>query len=74
MKKEVGSPAFHLGSEDWKKISKGAVIALLGAVLTYSSDVFLQLDFGGKAPLVTAIWSVLVNVGWKWISSNETKK
>jgi hypothetical protein len=71
---QQGSPTFSLSKEDWKKICKGAVIALLGAFLTYGSDVILNLDLGNYAALVTAIWSVLVNLGWKWIANNQTKK
>jgi len=68
---DKASPAYKLNKADLKKIGKGAVIALLGAILTYGSDIILNIDFGNYAVLVTAIWSILVNVGWKWISNNK---
>jgi hypothetical protein len=65
-----GSPRFKLNKEDLKKIGKGGIIAVLGAVLTYGSEVILNLDLGNKTAIVTAVWSILVNAGWKWIRSN----
>lgn len=68
---ELGSSRFHLNNEDWKKIYKGAFIAILGAILTYGTDIIMGVDFGRNAPIITAIWSILVNVGWKWIKNNQ---
>jgi len=65
-----GSPRFKLNKEDLKKIGKGGIIAVLGAVLTYGSEVILNLDLCNKTAIVTAVWSILVNAGWKWIRSN----
>jgi hypothetical protein len=70
---EQKSPAFKLNKEDLSKIGKGAVIAVLGALLTYGSDIVLNVDWGNKAAIVTAIWSILVNAGWKWIANNKKK-
>jgi hypothetical protein len=69
----ANSPKFKLNHTDMKKVGKGAIIAILGAILTYGSDIILNIDFGDKAVLVGAIWSVLVNFCWKWISNNQTK-
>lgn len=43
-------------------VLKGAVIAGLGAVLTYGLDAVSLLPLGPYAPAVTAVLSVLVNI------------
>lgn len=58
---------YTLCKEDAKKIGKGAVIAILGALLTYLSEVIVDVDFGQYTPIVMAIWSVLVNIVRKWV-------
>ena len=67
MVKTIGSKRFALGKEDYKKIGKGAFIAVLGALLTYGSQFLSQTDFGDRTPIYVAIWSILVNAGWKYI-------
>ena len=69
MTNETQSKRFELNKEDLIKIGKGAIIAILGAVLTYGSSIISSIDFKGYAAIVTAIWSILVNAGWKWIKS-----
>ena len=50
-----------LNKEQWTKIAKGAVIAVLGAVATYIVQASTSMDFGQMTPLVVAGLSVLVN-------------
>ena len=69
----TGSPSYSTNSADWKKIGKGAIIAILGAVLTYGSSIIGHVDFTYYTPLVTAVWSVIVNAGWKFIANNQVK-
>ena len=46
----------------WGKVFKGALIAATGAVLTYGTEALGNVDLGDATPVVTAGWSVLVNV------------
>jgi hypothetical protein len=57
--------------EDWLKVGKGAGIAVSGALLSYTStQVVPQLDEAGNfnAMLLSAAFSVLVNLGRKWLA------
>ena len=65
------SPHFTLNVEDLKKIGVGAGIALGGALLTYFTTVVTNTDFGEWTPVVTAGWSVFVNIVRKYF--RETK-
>lgn len=67
----MGSGKFELNAQDITKIGKGAVIALLGALLTYLAQVLPNIDFGAWTPLIAALAAVLVNIGWKWIKDNQ---
>lgn len=50
---------------NWKekliKVGKGAVIAAVGAALTYLSEAMLGWDYGEYTPVVVAGLSILVN-------------
>lgn len=62
------SQRFTLNREDLKKIATGALMAVLGALLTYITSVIGDIDFGSYTPLVVSIWSVIANIIRKWIS------
>lgn len=64
--KVEGSPKGSLNSNDWKKIGKGAMIALAGAALTFLAELIPGLDFGKYTLIVVPMLSVLVNAGLKW--------
>jgi len=66
-----GSPMFSLYREDWKKVGKGALIAVGGAILTYGTQILTNFDFKTYGPIITAVWSILANLGWKWIKNNQ---
>jgi hypothetical protein len=66
-----GSARFELDLIDLKKIGKGAVIALLGASLTYGTTYFTNVNYGDLTPVWVAIWSIVANMGWKWISDHQ---
>jgi len=61
------SKRYSFNKEDGKKILKGASIALAGALLTYLSEVVMQVDFAEYTPLVMGVWSVLVNAAQRFI-------
>ncbi len=64
----------HLGtlnSTDWKKIGKGALIAIGGALGAYALVALPQIDvasFGKYAPLASAVISILINILSKFAS------
>ncbi len=69
-KSEVG----ELNKTDWKKIGKGALIALGGALGTYALTVLPTIDlatFGKYAPLAGAGISVLINLISKFLSKGK---
>ena len=52
------------GSLNWTDIRKvliGAVLAAIGAALTYLSEWISGTDFGEWTPIVVAVWSVVAN-------------
>lgn len=65
-----GSPKYHLNKEDGKRIGKGALVALVGALLVYATDTIPQVDFGTLTPLVAAGFAVLANIVRVWIADN----
>ncbi len=66
------SNKFKLESVDWKKIGKGAMIALGGALLTYLADTIPTINLSPEIkPLVVALFSVLINAGRKLIKDNN---
>ena len=54
---------------DWKKVGKGALIAVGGALLTYFSTWIAGTDFGAYTPIVVAGWGIIVNVAHKYIEA-----
>jgi hypothetical protein len=64
------SKQFWLDKEDWKKIGKGALLALAPALVVFLSDLTNMVDFGTTAPIVAAIASIGINFIRKWITDN----
>lgn len=62
-----------LNRTDWKKVGIGAVIAVIGAFLTYLAESVSQFDFGQYTPVVVAVLSVVVNIGRKWLATLKTE-
>lgn len=67
-----GSTRFSLNSIDWKKIGIGALVAGIGAVLTYLTEVIGGINLGEWTPVVVGIWSVIANIVRKWIADHST--
>ena len=65
------SRKLKLNETDMKKVGKGLLIAIGGAVLTYTSQVVMQIDWGLYTPMVVAGSSVLINLGWKFVKGSE---
>lgn len=84
------SPSFSLNKTDLKKIGIGALVAIVGAVITYGSMIITGTDFTihipafnvlgvairevvlNLTPFVVAFWSIVANIGRKWISDHTT--
>lgn len=65
---EEPSKRFQLNSEDLVKIMTGAIIAIGGALLTYLSEIVLQIDFGAYTPTVVSVLSILINIARKLLA------
>lgn len=68
------SRAFSFVGVDWAKIGRGALVAVVGALVVYFTDLFANFDwsaFGPYAPIVTAVAGILVNIGRKFVSENQ---
>ena len=68
---EKGSERFKLNTTDFKKIGKGALIAIIGALLTYGTDYVMKLETGKYVPLIVAVWSIVANACWKFLKDNS---
>lgn len=70
--KQKGSARFSLDTTDWKKIGKGALIALGGALLTYVASILSLIDIGSTwTPILVGMLGVLINAGWKFIENHQ---
>lgn len=66
MNNEEPSRQGYLNRADWKKIGKGALIAIGGAVVTYLQTAIPNMEIGPTwTPLLMAANSVLVNIALK---------
>lgn len=64
------STGLTLDTIDWKKILTGALMAGVGAGLTYLLEFVGTINFGDLAPVATALFGILANVLRKWITTN----
>jgi len=71
MSTSKGSARFWLSQYDWKKIGRGAIIATVGALLTYVTEQIPGFDFGEYTPMVVAFWSIFSNAIWKFMSNTK---
>lgn len=52
---------------EWNKIGHGALIAVIGAFMTYITTILPDLHVPPEyLPLITAFWGILANVIKKW--------
>ena len=60
---------FALSKEDGKKILTGACVAIIGALLTYVTNLIPHLNIPIEwLPTVTAFWGIVTNIIRKFIS------
>jgi hypothetical protein len=52
----------QINKEKLKKVLIGAVIAGLGALLTYILQYVSSMDFGQWSPVIVALCSILINL------------
>ena len=66
-----GSTSYSLNSSDFKRIGKGALVAVVGALLVYATETLPAIDFGAWTPLVAAAFAVIANTVRVWIADNS---
>lgn len=64
---------FILEKSEWVSVGKGALVAIVGALLTYFTAFFAGANFGQYTPIVVALWSVLANIARKWVDEQNIK-
>lgn len=67
----MANMAWKLTKSNAKAVFRGALIAGLGAVLTYVWQWAQGSDFGALTPVVVAVMSCLVNVFREWSRSDR---
>lgn len=74
---ENTSAKYQLNKTDLWKITRGFLVVLGGAVLTYASTIYLNIDYSfianGKvidlAPLMVPVLGSLIEMGRRWITN-----
>lgn len=61
------SKKYSLNKEDLISISKGAGIAVGGALLVYVSQTISDVDFGQYTEIIVAISAIIINMLRKWL-------
>ena len=64
----MDSIKYTLNTTDLKKIGTGAMVATIGALFTYLTQVITQIDFGQWTPIVVAVYGVLANIVRKFLA------
>lgn len=68
---KVQSKKYTLNHEDGKKLWKGLLVAVGGALITYVAQIVGEIDFGTWTPAVVAVSSVLVNAARKFLAGKS---
>lgn len=71
MAKKTISKEWQLIKHDLTKIGIGALMAGLGAVMTYATQELANIDYGQWTPIITALLSILVNTIRKWMANTQ---
>ena len=70
----MGSPRFLLSNDDWLKIGRGLLIALVGAVLAWVLAELvptLEASTDPRLLFIAAVLSALVNAMRKWLTDTR---
>ena len=67
----IGDSSFSFKGINWNKVGAGALVAVVGALLTYITSWVTGENFGTYTPVIVAIWTTIANIGRKWVSSIE---
>ncbi len=62
------SKKYNLNTTDLKKIGVGALMAIIGALLTFLTETLGEIDLGQWTPIIVSGWSVFANLIRKFIS------
>ncbi len=66
------SKKYSLNKEELGKVGRGALIAIGGALVTYSAEIVVQIDFGTWTPIIVSISSILINAARKYLAGYES--
>lgn len=69
-----GSAPAQLSKTDWRKIGKGAAIALGGSALAYLATEHVAILEGVKMGWAAPIAAVLINMGLKWCQDTRGRE
>lgn len=70
----MASPAYKLDTTDVKKIGKGALVAMAGAVVAYVTTVgFPEMDKAALTAFLSAVAAVAVNAALKFVKNNTAE-
>lgn len=67
----IGPTSFSFQGINWGKVGAGALVAIVGALLTYITSWVAGGDFGSLTPIVVGVWTILANIARKWTSNIE---
>lgn len=71
MNNTIGPTSFSFKGIHWGKVGAGALVAVVGALLTYLTSWIAGENFGAYTPIIVGIWTIIANVGRKWVSDQE---
>lgn len=57
-----------LNITDWRKIGKGALIAIGGSLLAYLATVIANVNWGSYAYIAIPLAAIIINAGQKWLT------
>jgi hypothetical protein len=66
---DSASPRYKLNAMDWKSIGYGALDAVIGALITYATEVVGGIDFGPYSPTVMIAFTAGTKALRKFISA-----
>lgn len=69
-----GSKKYQLNRADMKEVGKGALLAILGVLLAYLTQVSTQIDFGVYTPFVSGLFFSLLNLCRVWLTDYSKKE
>ena len=67
----IGPTSFTFAGINWGRVGAGALVAVVGALLTYGTAWVTGENFGSYTPIVVGVWTIVANIARKWTSNLE---